>query len=358
MGVPIGCVEGNERDIGSEVSRSRGFGGDGLGRSGQRIICKGAAIMDEKTANSQDKNSISGVFYGAIAYVVWGFLPIYWKLLKDIPADEILAHRIFWSFLFVGGILLLKNGVGALKETLRDGKNVRNVLLCAFFITINWGLYIWAVNSGNILQSSMGYYINPLMVVLLGMTVLKEKLNKLQYVSIGFAAVGVAIITIQFGRIPWVSLLLAATFALYGLFKKLLNAESLVGLALETTAIMPLALSYILYKLFSGQSALYSVSLPTIVILLFSGVATATPLLWYAMGAARVKLSTMGFLQYISPTISLVIGVFVYGEKFTSTHLLSFGFIWIGLIIYSFSNFEVINKFRYSRQEAAEMKES
>ena len=314
--------------------------------------------MNERQADSQDKSSIMGVFYGAIAFVAWGFLPIYWKLLKEIPADEILAHRIFWSFLFIGGMLLFKNGLGTLKETIKDRKNVRNVLLCAFFITINWGLYIWAVNSGNILQSSMGYYINPLMVVLLGMTVLKEKLNVLQYVSIGFAAVGVAIITIQFGKIPWVALLLAATFALYGLFKKLLKVESLVGLSLETTALMPLALGYILYKLFTGQSALYSVSMSTIAILLFSGIATATPLLWYAMGASRVKLSTMGFLQYISPTISLFIGVFVYGEKFTSAHLLSFSFVWIGLIIYSFSNIEAMSKFWSRRRSTSEVKES
>lgn len=303
---------------------------------------------------THDRNSVMGVFYGAIAFVAWGFLPMYWKLLQEIPADEILAHRILWSFFFVGGILLYKNGLGVVKETLKDGKNVRNVLLCAFFITINWGTYIWAVNSDNILQSSMGYYINPLMVVLLGMTVLKERLNALQYVSIGFAAVGVAFITIQYGKVPWLALLLASTFALYGLFKKLLKADSLVGLALETTVLMPLALGYIIFKLASGQSALYAVSVPTLVLLLFSGVATATPLLWYAMGAARVKLSTMGFLQYISPTISLMLGVFVYGEKFTGAHLISFGFIWIGLVIYSVSNMEALRSTARQEGSAAE----
>jgi chloramphenicol-sensitive protein RarD len=314
--------------------------------------------MNKKTADTQERNSLVGVFYGAIAFIAWGFLPIYWKFLKEIPADEILAHRIFWSFIFIGGIVLFKNGIGVLRETIKDRENVRYVLLCAFFITINWGLYIWAVNSGNILQSSMGYYINPLMVVILGMTVLKEKLNWIQYVSIAFAAIGVIIMTVQFGKIPWVALLLALTFALYGLFKKLVKVESLVSLALETTILMPLALGYILFKLFSGQSALYSVSLTTIVILIFSGVATATPLLWFGMGSNRVKLSTMGFLQYISPTISLVIGIFLYGEKFTGTHLLSFGFIWIGLIIYSFSNIEAISRFRSNKQNAADARES
>jgi len=312
--------------------------------------------MNGKAADSQERNSITGVFYGAIAFVAWGFLPIYWKFLQEIPADEILAHRIFWSFLFIGGIVLYKEGLGVLKETMKDRKNVRYVLLCAFFITINWGLYIWAVNSGNILQSSMGYYINPLMVVLLGTTVLKEKLNRLQYVSIAFAAAGVVIMTVQFGSIPWVALSLAATFALYGLFKKLVNAKSLVSLSLETAALLPLALGYILFKLFSGQSALYNVTPATLVLLLFSGVATATPLLWFGMGANRVKLSTMGFLQYISPTISLFIGIFLYGEKFTGTHMISFGFIWAGLIIYSISNFEAINRVRNGSREITEAK--
>lgn len=309
-------------------------------------------------AGSQDKNSIIGVFYGAIGFIAWGLLPIYWKLLQEIPSDEILAHRIFWAFLFVIGIILYKNGIGVMKETLKDKKNVRNVLLCAFLITINWGTYIWAVNSGNILQSSMGYYINPLMVVLLGMSVLKEKLNVYQYISIGFAAIGVAIITIQYGKVPWIALLLASSFALYGLFKKLLKAEALVGMALETTTLMPLALGYVLYKLFSGQSALYSVSLTTLAILPLSGIFTATPLIWYAMGSARVKLSTMGFLQYISPTISLFLGVFVYGEKFTATHMLSFSFIWVGLIIYSFSSLGTFGRLRSIGQGTAETEKS
>ena len=149
--------------------------------------------MDGKKEGLQVKNDVSGVVYGVIAYTVWGLLPIYWKLLGEIPADEILAHRIFWAFLFVGGLFLSKNDIGVLKEAIKERKNIRNILICSFLITINWGTYIWAVNSGRILESSMGYYINPLMVVLLGMTVLKEKLNVLQYISIVFAAAGVII---------------------------------------------------------------------------------------------------------------------------------------------------------------------
>mgnify|MGYP000932165047 CR=1 FL=1 len=306
--------------------------------------------MSGKEISTQDRNSAVGVFYGAIAYTIWGLLPIYWKLLKEIPSDELLAHRIFWAFIFSGVLFLWKKGIGVLKEAIKDGEDVRNILLCSFLITINWGTYIWAVNSDKILQSSMGYFINPLMVILLGRAILKEKLNIFQYISIGFAAIGVIIMTVQYGSIPWVSLLLAASFALYGLFKKLLKVESLTGLVLETAAIMPLALGYILFKLFSGQSAIYSVSIPTLLMLVCSGIVTALPLLWFAMGATRVKLSTMGVLQCISPTISLFIGIFMYGEKFTDTHLLSFSFIWVGLIIYTFSNIEAISKFRNSFQ--------
>lgn len=302
--------------------------------------------MNSKSANTTGKTEINGVLYGALAFIVWGFLPVYWKLLKQIPADEILAHRIFWSFIFVGAVLTFKNGLGVIKDTLKDRKNVVNLLLSAFFITVNWGTYIWAVNSDHMVESSMGYYINPLMVVILGMTVLNERLNAMQYLSIAFASIGVIIITVQYGRIPWIALLLAASFALYGLFKKLMRVEALVGLALETAVMMPAALGYIVFKLFNGTSGIYGVTLSTVIILLFSGVATATPLLWYAMGAKRVKLSTMGFLQYISPTISLFLGVFIYGEQFTKTHLLSFGFIWIGLIIYSFSNVKMLSKMR------------
>jgi len=283
------------------------------------------------------KNQKIGVLYGVLAYVAWGFLPVYWKLLRQIPPYEILAHRVFWSFVFVGALIVIRKDLSAVKDNLKDRKSIINLVLSAVIITINWGTYIWAVNSNHMIEASMGYYINPLMVITLGMTVLKEKLNLMQYLSIALASTGVVIITLQYGRVPWIALLLAASFALYGLFKKLMKAEALVGLAMETAVIMPFATAYIVFRLINGTSGVYTVSAGTLILLLLSGVATATPLLWYAMGAKKVKLSTMGFLQYISPTISLFLGVFVYGEQFTGSHLISFGFIWAGLIVYSIS---------------------
>lgn len=307
--------------------------------------------MENNIEKAQDKNELVGLLYGVLAFTVWGLMPIYWKLLKQIPSEEILAHRILWSFVFVSVIAALKGKMGEVKKNLKDRKNIKNLVLSAIFISINWGLFIWAVNSDNIIESSMGYYINPIMVITLAMTVLKERLNRMQYISIAFATIGVIIITVQYGKIPWISLLLAASFAMYGLFKKLMKTEPLLGLVLETAILAPIALIYLVYKLINGTSGLYIITVPTMFALLFVGVLTAVPLLWYAMGAKKARLSTIGFCQYISPSISLCLGVLVYGEKFTKTHLISFGFIWTALVIYSISNFGAANKIHKSSEE-------
>ncbi|MCX7921114.1 MAG: EamA family transporter RarD [Clostridia bacterium] len=303
--------------------------------------------------NSDGSNiKLAGVLYGALAFTIWGFLPLYWKLLKEIPPDEILAHRVFWSFIFVVAILAFTGGWSNLIGILRDRKSMGLVILCSIFIAINWFAYIWAVNSNHIVECSMGYYINPLMSVLLGMSVLKEKLNIYQYAALLLAAAGVLIITVQYGRIPWVSLILAVSFALYGLVKKLLKVNSTVGLALETAVIMPAAVIFLVFKQVQGTGALSSVSVPTILLLLLSGIATATPLLLFAKGANRVELATIGFLQYISPTISLMLGVFVYKEHFSKIHLISFGLIWAGLVVYSLSKTRLVscNRIRLQQQ--------
>lgn len=277
-----------------------------------------------------------GNMYAVAAYTLWGMLPLYWKMLKHVPAGEILAHRIFWSFVFVLGLAVAQKRWSKMKEMLRDFKVLWRIALCTVLISINWGLYIWAVNSNHIVEASMGYYINPLIVILLSMIVLKEKLNIWQGVSVGLATVGVAIMTIEYGKVPWVALSLAISFGLYGLFKKLVNAESIVGLGVETLLITPLALGYILFKQMSGAGAV-GVSLTTTLFLLCSGFATATPLLWFAQAARRIPLSTVGFYQYIAPTISLTLGVLLFKEQFTPTHAISFGFIWTGLAIYTLS---------------------
>ena len=286
----------------------------------------------------------NGVFQVAMSYAIWGILPLYWKTLKMIPSDQIIAHRIIWSFVFVAILLAVTKGFGNLRSTLKNGRDMVIITAAAILIAVNWYTYIWAVNSNHILESSMGYYINPLMSVLLGVAVLKEKLDIYSYIAFFMAAAGIIIITLKYGQIPWVALLMALTFALYGLLKKLVKASATIGLALETSILAPFAVAYILWTERVGTGALSKLPLPILLVLLCAGLVTATPLLLFASGAKNVELSTLGFLQYISPTISLFLGIFLYKEKFTAVEAVSFGLIWTGLLIFSLSRFEFFRK--------------
>jgi chloramphenicol-sensitive protein RarD len=305
--------------------------------------------------NKPYDSSLVGFIYGIAAYVLWGFLPLYWKLLDKIPATEILAHRILWSFMFVCTILYFNGNLLKCKEVFKDKLNIVRISCATVFITINWGTYIWAVNSDHIVEASMGYYMNPLIVVVLGVVILKERLNTWQIVSLIMATIGVGIVTISYGQIPWISLILALSFGLYGLMKKMIPVGSTVSLALETAILMPLTLIYIIFRQVSGIGALGNISAATTFILIGTGIATALPLLWFSEGARRIPLSSIGFLQYISPTISLVLGIFVFGEQFTQTHIISFGFIWGGLIIYSISQVKQMRKKNELLRESIEV---
>jgi len=295
----------------------------------------------------EDKELLKGRLYIILVFTVWGFLPLYWKLLKQIPADEILAHRIIWSFVLVMTLLFFNKKLSSLREVIASKREMKYLFASTLFITINWFIYIWAVNSDHVVETSMGYYINPLIVIALSMIILKEKLNKWQIISITFAAIGVCILTIQYGKFPWIAISLATSFALYGLFKKLVNVDSIVGLAIETSLITPIALLYVLLKEFKGVGALGAISFGTVLLLVCTGLATAIPLIWFAIGAQRVSFSTVGFAQYISPTIMLIIGIFIFKEEFSGIHLVSFGFIWTGLIIYSLSQIGFLKNYKY-----------
>lgn len=296
----------------------------------------------------------TGLIYGILAYFAWGILPLYWKLLEAIPATEILAYRIFCSFIFVGILLLATGNWEKVVVVCKSKKNIFLIFICASIISANWGIYIWAVNSGQVVEASMGYYINPLVVFILSVTVLKEKLNLGQIIAILFATIGVLVITLQYGKFPWVALSLAVTFAIYGLIKKMINVDAMGGLALETAIIAPMALAYIIFRQVQGLGAVGSISMGTFIILLGSGVVTAAPLLWFAQATGRLRFSTIGFLQYIAPTISLFLGVVVFKEPFTVSHLLSFGFIWLALVIYTLSNVGVIKSRAYQNELAKE----
>jgi chloramphenicol-sensitive protein RarD len=290
-----------------------------------------------KKGDIMDNKKNLGVFYAAASYTLWGILPIYWKLIVGVSSVEILAHRILWAFAFVFLIIAYNRQWAEIKSVLADKKQVFYVFISAIFITINWGLYIWSVNSNRILDASLGYYINPLFVVVIAVVFFKEKLDRFKIISLSLALIGVVIMTIQYGEFPWISILLAVTFGLYGAMKKLVKTSSITGLALETAVITPLTLIYLVFRQISGQGALGRAPLGIILLLIGAGVVTAVPLLLFAKGAKRIPLSTLGFCQYISPTMSLLLGVFVYKETFTTAHMISFCFIWGGLAIYSMS---------------------
>lgn len=291
--------------------------------------------MNTETETKQKMRA--GVIYTIAAFVAWGLLPLYWKYLESVPSDEILAHRIFWSFLFVAMILLMKGRWKSIKSVLVNKKSLLCVLLCSLLISANWFIYIWAVTRGHVIEASMGYYINPLLSVAFGMVVLRERLTSMQNISLVLAIIGVAVLTIQYGKVPWIALSLAMTFALYGLAKKLVNVDALTGLALETVMVTPFALAYLLSLEIKGTGAIGTSTGMVLLLLICSGVATALPLLWFARGAKMVTLSMIGFFQYLAPSISLLLGVFVFKESFTMVHFISFTFIWCGLLLYSLS---------------------
>ncbi|WPC44071.1 EamA family transporter RarD [Clostridium sp. JS66] len=278
-----------------------------------------------------------GVIYAVAAYTLWGVLTIYWKLIDGVFPIEILSNRIVWAFVFTVAIIAVTKQWGELKRIAKDKKQMLYIFIASILIAFNWGLYIWAVNSNRIIDASLGYYINPLVVVALGVVIFKEKLNLWQGIALSTAFFGVIIKTFQYGKIPWISLGLAISFGLYGAMKKFVKANSIVGLTLETTMITPIAAAYIASRQFSGVGAFGRESAAVIFLLIGSGVVTAVPLLLFASAARRLPLSVIGFTQYISPTISLFIGIFMYHEGFTSIDMISFVFIWSALVMYSLS---------------------
>jgi chloramphenicol-sensitive protein RarD len=282
----------------------------------------------------------TGYLYGVLAFTAWGLLPIFWKLLDALPAEEILANRIIWSFVFLSCILLGTGQFEKVKKSLGPKRNRLLILAASLIISFNWFTYIWAVNSNHVVEASLGYFINPLAVALLSIFVVKERLNRGQYAALGLASVGVATMTGLYGRVPWVALALAVSFALYGLIKKYLQVESLVSLALETLLVMPVALAYLIYGALTGSGALLRLPPLTMVLIPLSGVVTATPLIWFTRSTQLIKFSTVGFLQYIAPTMTLILGIFLFKEEFSPGHFVSFSFIWAALLVYTFSTFK------------------
>lgn len=287
-----------------------------------------------------------GTIHAGVSYLLWGLLPIYWKLLEHVDAKEILANRIFWSFIFMLFVLMLSKKCGLFIATLKgfakNQKQMYALALASVLISINWFTYIWAVNNGHMIETSLGYYINPLVSILLGMLVLKEKLSFYQYISFVLAAIGVLVVTFSHGKFPWIAIILALSFGLYGLVKKLINVDSSIGLTLETLVVTPIAAIYMGFLFFNGSGSFLSAGVNVPLLLMGAGAATALPLLYFAKGAQKIPLSLLGFLQYIAPTITLLLGIFVYHEHFSKAQLVSFVFIWSALTIYSLSKTKLL----------------
>lgn len=275
-----------------------------------------------------------GVISAAIAYALWGFFPIYFKLLHSVPAVQITAHRFVWSFVLLLALVWLRGELPQLRAA-ATRKVLLVYLAAGALLSVNWLTYVWAVNSGFVLESSLGYFINPLVSVLLGVVFLREKLRPLQWVPVGLAAAGVIYLAIAYGSLPWISLVLAVSFGLYGLMKKIAPLGSLHGLTLETAVITPLALGYLLVCESQGTGAFGHAGTGMTFLLVLTGLVTAVPLLLFATGARNVPLTMIGLLQYIAPTLQFLIGVFLYGEPFTSERLVGFSIIWLALVIFT-----------------------
>ncbi|MHC4695548.1 MAG: EamA family transporter RarD [Planctomycetota bacterium] len=276
-----------------------------------------------------------GVAYGLAAYLWWGMVPIYFKQVAHVLPTEVLAHRVIWSVVLLSVLMRIYDRWHVAYDLLRNKLTI--ITLCGTMILIagNWLVFIWAVANDRVLQASLGYFINPLFSVLLGFVFLRERLRRWQIVSVALAGIGVAYLTLGYGQVPWVALFLAVSFGFYGLLRKTAKVDALVGLTAETTLLAPLALGYLIYLAIRGDCVFGTQSRWMDLLLALGGVITAVPLLWFTNAARRLRLATMGFLQYIAPSMHFLLAVAVYGEAFTLAHQITFACIWTALIIYS-----------------------
>ena len=276
-----------------------------------------------------------GTFYAASAYVAWGFLPVYWKALHDVPALEILAHRVVWGLAVAIVLVSYRIGWQWLGAIVRNQRTLLTFAASGLLLSLNWLIYIWAVNAGHIVQTSLGYFINPLVNVLLGVLFLRERLRGGQGIAIAVALGGVLYLTVQYGALPWIALGLAVSFGCYALLRKTAALNSLEGFTLEILLIFPPALGYLLYREAFGSAAFGHMGIATSLLLACAGAVTAGPLLLFAAGARRISMTSLGILQYITPSLQLLLGVLVYGESLSLARLVGFCLIWLALAIYT-----------------------
>ncbi len=277
-----------------------------------------------------------GLWVAAGSFVLWGVMPLYWHLLKAVPSLQIVVHRIVWSAVLVVAWLLWQHGRGWLRDAVAKPRVASMLALSGVLIAFNWGLYIWAVNAGHVIESSLGYFINPLLNVVIGTAFLRERLNRTQWLSVAIATAGVLWLTYDYGRLPWIALALAASFALYGLIRKLVAVESIPGLGVESVYLFVPALAVMLWgeaNGLGGFGAGWGLQLDLLLIL--AGALTALPLIGFAYAVRRVPLSVIGLMQYIAPTLQFLLGVFVFHEAFDRERAFGFAFIWVALAIFA-----------------------
>ncbi len=287
------------------------------------------------TTSEIRSESLLGLIYAGSAFLIWGLSPVYWKALGTVPALEITMHRVIWSFFFLMCLILLQRRRHEFVGVLKNGRMLLTLLSTAILISANWLLYIWAVNNNYMLQASLGYYINPLVNVVLGLLFLRERLRRPQILAVVLAAGGVLYLTIAYGEFPWISLTLALSFGLYGLIRKVAPVGALVGLAVETMLLAPPAVIYLIYLNSQGVDTILRVSLKLDLLLIGCAPLTAAPLLFFTLGAKRLYLSTLGLMQYIGPSGMFLLAVFYYNEPFSATQVWTFAIIWAALVIYS-----------------------
>ena len=293
-----------------------------------------------------DKNMQKGILLGVVTYLIWGLLPVYWKSIGEVEADIVFSHRIIWSFVFLLLYISLSKNIRPFmkesKQIYANKKTLLAVIIAAFVIGSNWLVFIWGVQNDYVLQASLGYYINPIMSILLGVFILKERLSRLQQIAVVLASVAVIYLTISYKVFPWIALYLAISFSIYGLLKKLANLNATYSLMIETIVLLPFAIIYLIFRTdyYFGFTSDWIVN----ILLICTGLASTIPLLLFGMGVLYIPLSLVGILQYITPTIMLILGVFIYNEQFTVYHLITFIFIWLSVIMYVSSSFYDRNK--------------
>lgn len=280
-----------------------------------------------------------GILYGLGAYVLWGFFPIYWKVLHPVSALQVIGHRIGWSFIILLLYIFATKQWDDFRAVAFNAKTIGIYAIAGVLLSINWLMYVWGVNAGFIVETSLGYFINPLLSVLLGVIFLRERLRAAQWIPVVIAAIGVVYLTSVYGRLPWIALILAFSFGFYGLVKKLAPLGSLYGLTLETGIVFPIALIYLVIVQVNGTGAFLHDGTTIDLFLMGAGIVTTIPLLMFASAAKEIPLSMVGILQYVAPTLQFLIGVFLYKEPFDQSHLIGFGIVWVALVIFWVENY-------------------